>query len=1101
MTLLIDEPAVQTTDGHPGQWRLARVELINWGTFHGHHAIDVARKGHLFTGASGSGKSSLLDAIAAVLTPGRIRFNAAAQDTADRHSDRDFVSYVRGAWSREVSEYENRAVATYLRGGGPTWSGILLRYENLVDAPVTLVRLFHMKGALNDRSELADACVIVRTPATLLDFAPYVQGGLDVRRLKAEVSPVLVTSGGTNGQYFARIRTLLDIQNENALVLLHKTQSAKNLGSLDDLFRNFMLDRPKTFDLAKNAVTQFTELRDAYEHVVDLRKQADALTRLHEIATVYEAADAEARSARELTEAVPGYVAAVRVRLATEALESTRAEVARLAAAAARAAGLRTEAEGAHEAAQARLNQSGGFQVTQLTKRIDEAEQARHRVVAARESLATQLAGIGIAMPQNAAEFDELLAVAARESTAAVPAPVSADVYDSHKAARDSVRHLESELRELRQRRSNIEGNLLRARAALVQATGLSEGELPFAGELIDVRPDWAEWTGAIERVLGSLATTILVRDVNAAVVRREINARHWGARIVVDVVPARSDPPTSAGERSLVRRVSVVPGAFADHLNNRLSREFDYACVDHPDQLDDVDKGVTVEGLVKRSRRGFEKDDRHGVGDRNHWVLGTSNEPKIQLLERQLVVAQAELEAITAQLDLADGERVRAVQRHTTLANLTSTDPITYNLDEANRRVDALQRELETLTASSGLEQATAAEREARQALGAARQAADAAHAHELKAEADVEHYEALLRDAARTPFAQLADTLMQALGERFRTAARKLTLENLDRVQSEVKDTLNDLERRAAGNRAQASNRFTEAATDFRRSWPAVVPDLTVSVDDRDGYRVRLAEIRERGLPEFEANFLTLLRDRSRETVIHLRDEILGAPRRVQDRVDPVNASLGRSPFDRGRYLAIIVKEQRGGEVADFLTDLRAIVDGNWDTDDMAGAERRFAVLANLMRKLGSSENADQRWQQRVLDTREHVTFQAQERDAAGTVQNVHESGAGLSGGQRQKLVIFCLAAALRYQLADPDEFAPRYGTIVLDEAFDKADAAYTRIAMDVFVEFGFHMILATPQKLLQTLEPYIGAITNVSNPDRKQSQLQAVDWERAS
>ena len=33
---------------------------------------------------------------------------------------------------------------------------------------------------------------------------------------------------------------------------------------------------------------------------------------------------------------------------------------------------------------------------------------------------------------------------------------------------------------------------------------------------------------------------------------------------------------------------------------------------------------------------------------------------------------------------------------------------------------------------------------------------------------------------------------------------------------------------------------------------------------------------------------------------------------------------------------------------------------------------------------------------------------------------------------------------------------------------------------------------MILATPQKLLQTLEPYVGAITAVSNPERRASRL---------
>jgi len=92
----------------------------------------------------------------------------------------------------------------------------------------------------------------------------------------------------------------------------------------------------------------------------------------------------------------------------------------------------------------------------------------------------------------------------------------------------------------------------------------------------------------------------------------------------------------------------------------------------------------------------------------------------------------------------------------------------------------------------------------------------------------------------------------------------------------------------------------------------------------------------------------------------------------------------------------------------------------------------------------------------------------------------------------------VVFCLAAALRYQLASEDESVPRYGTIVLDEAFDKSDSTYTRMAMDIFVEFGFHMVLATPQKLLQTLEPYLGAVTSVSNPSRRASSMAHVRFE---
>ena len=44
--------------GDTGQWRLAEVQVANWGTFDGSiFRMPVARRGHLLTGPSGSGKS------------------------------------------------------------------------------------------------------------------------------------------------------------------------------------------------------------------------------------------------------------------------------------------------------------------------------------------------------------------------------------------------------------------------------------------------------------------------------------------------------------------------------------------------------------------------------------------------------------------------------------------------------------------------------------------------------------------------------------------------------------------------------------------------------------------------------------------------------------------------------------------------------------------------------------------------------------------------------------------------------------------------------------------------------------------------------------
>ena len=109
------------------------------------------------------------------------------------------------------------------------------------------------------------------------------------------------------------------------------------------------------------------------------------------------------------------------------------------------------------------------------------------------------------------------------------------------------------------------------------------------------------------------------------------------------------------------------------------------------------------------------------------------------------------------------------------------------------------------------------------------------------------------------------------------------------------------------------------------------------------------------------------------------------------------------------------------------------------------------------------------------------------------------VYRSGAGKSGGQ--KLAATCLAAALRYQLGGQDRALPSFSTVVLDEAFDKADAEFTAMAMNIFKTFGFQMVVATPLKSVMTLEPFIGGACFVHIKDRKKSALLPIDYDDAT
>jgi len=154
----------------------------------------------------------------------------------------------------------------------------------------------------------------------------------------------------------------------------------------------------------------------------------------------------------------------------------------------------------------------------------------------------------------------------------------------------------------------------------------------------------------------------------------------------------------------------------------------------------------------------------------------------------------------------------------------------------------------------------------------------------------------------------------------------------------------------------------------------------------------------------------------------------------------------------------------------------------------------------LRRLVERLASQDPEQRRWRESVLDVRQHVEFIGQELDENGAQVEVYRSGAGKSGGQRQKLATTCLAAALRYQLGSNEQGMPIYAAVVLDEAFDKADNEFTALAMNIFVNFGFQMIVATPLKSVMTLEPFIGGACFVEISERRRSAVLLIEYDES-
>ena len=142
-------PQAGTTNDAPQQptpgFRLARLELHNWGTFDDLvWTLRADGRNTLVTGDIGSGKSTIVDAITTLLLPAnRISYNKAA---GAETKERSLRSYVLGHYKSEQNETTGTTRPVALRDA-TKFSVILGVFTNEgYDATVTLAQVFWMKN-------------------------------------------------------------------------------------------------------------------------------------------------------------------------------------------------------------------------------------------------------------------------------------------------------------------------------------------------------------------------------------------------------------------------------------------------------------------------------------------------------------------------------------------------------------------------------------------------------------------------------------------------------------------------------------------------------------------------------------------------------------------------------------------------------------------------------------------------------------------------------------------------------------------------------------------------------------------------------------------
>lgn len=1082
------------------QFRLVRIQSFNWGTFHGLLKLDVSEKGMLFIGPSGSGKSTIFDSHAALLTPPRwLHYNVAARESESKQ-DRNALTYLRGVWGEQTAG--TGEIAQQQLRPGPTWAAISEVYRNGRDETVTLVHVYWIKGTSNELRQVEKRYIVADRLFELSELEFFPESGFNVRRFKADLVDAWDTPDFP--VYQERMRSRLGIETENALKLLHKTQSAKNLGSLTDFLRDFMLDEPKTHEMAQELVSQFGRLENAHNEVVSAARQIATLLPAREFNQERETKIA-ARSS--LQEARTGIDLVAAELLHTLRLERKESLEARRQAEEGREALRQQEVDAARTTLEGHKQRREGLGGQQLTT-LETSQRAAEQEQADRSQRHTKVADacrhLGLTMPVQSEKYAELASQGRRELPSALAGQdgLSQQRQDLAVLQHERKKEHEAVLAEIatlaRRPSSKMGAELSNMRRRITDALELDESALPFAGELIEVMPAEKGWQGPIERVLKGFSRTLLVPEHLYLPVSKFVNATHLHGRLVyLRMLPHNGRMPAPKPD-GLFRKVAISQGDFQRWVQDELLQYFDAELVEGPEDLNGVSFGITRGGLFKANNKRHEKDDRSAVNDARNWVLGADSRAKAKAYQDREAELRLELDTVKAQLlelDRKEQARVTRALHWQTLVNFSWEE-----IDHASSALRAaeLAAQIRDLRASSpDLDILEAKIKEAGDALKKAEDAKKAQDEKTAEVRVKLNILKEAMDKAAAFPTIEPTPLQRTTVHARLDAGERDPTIESMSEDMRYVDKVLGKELGELDTEITKLHHRIEQKFADYNKEWEAEAEGLDPTLASYDEYDAKLTRLQVDDLPRFEVRFRELLSEQSNQHVALLSNQLEQERKDISDRMDTVNESLARAEYNKGTHLLIEVEEHTPPQAQELKADLRAALSQSLGMDDKE-AEARFQAMKKLVRRLASQDPQQVSWRKLALDVRLHVEFIARELDEDGREVQVHRSGAGKSGGQRQKLTATCLAAALRYQLGGPGRLLPTFATVFLDEAFDKADADFTDAAMKIFKSFGFQLIIATPIKSVMTIEPYVGGAVYIHIKDRKHSRALALPYD---
>ncbi|GAB83982.1 SbcC/MukB-like Walker B domain-containing protein [Gordonia rubripertincta] len=1078
--------------GQVDQYHLSRLQLINWGVFDGYHSIPFSSNGSLITGSSGSGKSSLLDAISLAFLPDHRRnFNASGDATAAGSSSgkRTVGKYVRGAWGERRDGTNAHREIMYLRGTGPAWAAIAVTYTSSSGTAITgLVLKWLAAGKMTDAHSsyfIYDGDADIVEVCNEWAAANYNSAKFRDRGWRG---------GPGEGKYLSTLYSLIGIRGSDAAQqLLGKAKSLKSVGGLAQFVREFMLDAPTSIVGIADALEQIDPLVEARELLDVARRKRTILGNIEEVQERY-ATESATFSVLDTIDSntIRSYVNNLRIRNAQPEVADLDDQITRLDGDLAALTTQHDQLRQDHSLLLARIATSTG-DLAPLREQLGGAQKLSTEVTARRNAYEDKVSALGFSPPTNAEGFwslrEELIEEATKiDGQLEAGRAHYAEALAREVAARSRRDTAQEELGRVEQAGSALPRTEHEMRRVIAHALQIDESELKYVAELVELDPDEERWRLAVEKVLRNAGLRLLVPDKHFRSALRFVNSHDMRGRIQLHQAETRPMPVVEPGTLASKLR-SVDPGhPCAAEAMTVLSKLGNHMCVDNPGEFSQYAKAVTDQGLRKDSAKLAVKDDRQQLR-RSQYIFVGDVESKITALRDELAYEERVFE--DAREDCAELDRERSAKEKRRDAYRRVCEQFTQwneiDVDSVDDRVDQLTDQYDLLMEENP--DVEALQRKAEDLWEQVR--------HAISQAALVKDKIAR-QDERRTQLLDLIDRLkpddVPAQAEKTLDGFREdlsatLDVLNPEPYRQEIVKAAGRERDRMRSDARRSRDELARILDTYDEEFPDAIPNDSDDFDERiHDYVAVCRRIDERELPSAYERMRRLITEQAPGAILGLHMAADAEERRIVEQIERVNTGLGAVAFNRGTRLRLVPGRKKLAAVEELTEKARQI--SNRATAVSFGDEQaileQYSDILLLRERLAGNTPEDRQWTRDALDVRNRFDFYCEEHDAeSGETIRTYSNAGDNSGGEQEKLMAFCLAGALSFNLASPhgNDNRPIFAQLMLDEAFSKSDPQFAQQALSAFRKFGFQLIIVATVQNTSTIQPYVDNVVMVS------------------